>query len=136
MGDESRQSVFPNLRYADPGTAITFLDAAFGFTTHFVVETGDGVEHAQLRVGDDLVFLGRAHGGDRYGMGTPGTLGGSTVALCVRVPDHSLDAHAQRAETAGARILNPVHASLAGVREYSCADPEGHVWTFSDYSGE
>ncbi|UKD57826.1 hypothetical protein L3Q65_14215 [Amycolatopsis sp. FU40] len=45
--------------------------------------------------------------------------------------------HAQvRAEAAGGRILNPVHDSPAGVREYSCADPEGQVWTFSSYAGE
>ena len=40
------------------------------------------------------------------------------------------------AEAAGAAILNPVHAAIAGVREYTCADPEGHVWTFSAYAGE
>ncbi|KXP14332.1 VOC family protein [Tsukamurella pseudospumae] len=137
MGDETRQSVFPNLRYADPGAAITFLTRAFGFTKHFVVETPDGtVEHAQLRIGPNLLFLSRARGDDRYGMGAPGALGGSTVALCVRVADRALDEHQADAAAAGARILNPVHDSLAGVREYSCADPEGHVWTFSDYGGE
>lgn len=131
------QSVFPNLRYADPRAAIAFLTAAFGFTPHFVVDAEDGgVEHAQLRVADDLVFLGREHPGDRYRMRAPSALGGSTVALCVRVADDALDAHARRAEAAGAAILNPVHAAIAGVREYTCADPEGHVWTFSAYAGE
>ncbi len=136
-GENRRQSVFPNLRYADPRAAIAFLAAAFGFTTHFVVDAGDGgVEHAQLRAGDDLVFLGRDHPGDRYTMSTPGALGGTTVALCVRVPDDELDDHARRAEAAGATILNPVHDAIAGVREYTCADLEGHVWTFSAYAGE
>ncbi|MUL76429.1 VOC family protein [Mycolicibacterium sp. CBMA 226] len=132
-----RQAVFPNLRYADLRSAIEFLSDAFGFALHFKVDAGDGgVEHAQLRVGTDLIFLSRAHREDRYNMHSPQVLGGTTHALCVWVADHELDEHQHRAGAAGAKILNPVHHSLAGVREYSCSDPEGQVWTFSSYAGE
>ncbi|ORA35915.1 VOC family protein [Mycobacterium aquaticum] len=132
-----RQAVYPNLRYVDPTSAIEFLSGAFGFELHFKTEADDGsVEHAQLRVGADLIFLGREHGGNPYGMHSPLILHGTTHALCVWVADHALDEHQSRAEAAGATILNPVHDSLAGVREYTCADLEGHVWTFSSYAGE
>lgn len=101
------------------------------------MEAADGaVEHAQLRVGTDLIFMSRDRPDDRYGMHAPGALGGTAQALCVRIPDEELDAHAERARAAGATILNPIHDSLAGVREYACSDPEGHVWTFSSYAGE
>ncbi|WP_161896757.1 VOC family protein [Gordonia spumicola] len=131
------QQVFPNLKYADPRAAVDFLSSAFGFDPHFAVEGDDGgVEHAQVRIGSNLVFLSRDRDGDRYGMRAPGALGGTTAALCVRVADDRLDDHQARAEAASARILNPIHQSLAGVREYTCADPEGHVWTFSSYAGE
>lgn len=132
-----RQAVYPNLRYVDPKAAIDFLFSAFGFALHFKVDGADGgVEHAQLRVGTDLVFLSREHEGDRYGMHSPQVLHGTSHALCVWVPDDALDGHQAQAEAAGAAILNPVHDSLAGVREYTCADPEGQLWTFSSYAGE
>lgn len=131
------QAVYPNLRYIDPRSAIEFLSDAFGFALHFKVDAGDGgVEHAQLRVGTDLIFLSREHDADPYKMHSPRVLHGTTHALCVWVSDRELDEHQARAEAAGAAILNPIHDSVAGVREYSCADPEGQVWTFSSYAGE
>ncbi|MDR2279648.1 MAG: hypothetical protein LBE07_02200 [Gordonia sp. (in: high G+C Gram-positive bacteria)] len=132
-----QQSVYPNLRYKSPRAASDFLTSAFGFTPHFTVPSDDGdIEHAQILAGTDLIFLGRSHPNDRYRMSSPEALGGTTQAICIRVPDEDLDAHAEQAEASGATILNPIHDSLAGVREYTCADPEGHVWTFSSYSGE
>ena len=138
MGDTMRgQLVFPNLRYASPRSAIEFLSSAFGFDVHFIVDADDGdVEHAQLLVGTNFVFLSRDHEADRYGMHSPEVLRGTTQALCIRVPEGELAQHQAHAETSSARILNPVHKSLAGVLEYTCADPEGHVWTFSSYAGE
>jgi uncharacterized glyoxalase superfamily protein PhnB len=133
----SRQSVFPNIKYAQPGAAITFLTAAFGFEQHFKVAGEDGeIEHAQLRAGSDLIFISRDREDDMYGLHSPLMLQGGTQNLCVRVADEQLDEHQARAESAGARIANPVHDSPAGVREYSCIDPEQHVWTFSSYAGE
>ncbi|OAP22721.1 Glyoxalase-like domain protein [Amycolatopsis sp. M39] len=69
-------------------------------------------------------------------MHSPLVLRGTSHALCAWVPDDTLERHQARAEAAGARILGPVHDSPAGVREYSCADPESQVWTFSSYAGE
>ncbi|WP_308446253.1 VOC family protein [Actinocatenispora rupis] len=133
----SQQSVFPNLRYAQPGAAVAFLTEAFGFVRHFVVTGADGeVEHAQLRAGSDLIFVSRDRDDDGYELHSPLVLKGGSQNLCVRVADERLDAHQARAEAAGARIVNPVHDSPAGVREYSCVDPERHVWTFSSYAGE
>ncbi|EGD56818.1 VOC family protein [Gordonia neofelifaecis] len=131
------QTVFPQLKYLRPGAMIAFLEDAFGFGRHFSVAGDDGeIEHAQLRVGSGLIFLSRHHDGDRYGLSSPEALGGTTQNLCVWISDDQLDEHCRKAVNAGAVVLNPIHDSLAGVREYSCADPEGHVWTFSSYAGE
>jgi uncharacterized glyoxalase superfamily protein PhnB len=131
------QVVFPNLKYLRPRAAVEFLTEAFGFDRHFVVEGDDGeVEHAQVRVGGNLIFLSRDRDDDRYGLHSPQALKGSTQNLCIYVPDAQLDDHQARAAAAGAGIVNPIHDSLAGVREYSCTDPESHVWTFSSYAGE
>jgi uncharacterized glyoxalase superfamily protein PhnB len=131
------QTVFPNLKYLRPRAAIRFLTEAFGFERHFVVEGDDGeVEHAQMRVGGNLIFLGRDREDGRYRLHSPQVLKGTTQNLCIWVPDDQLDGHQARAAAIGAEILNPIHDSLAGVREYSCADPERQVWTFSSYAGE
>ena len=133
----ARQSVFPNIKYVQPGAAIAFLAAAFGFEQHFLVTGEDGeVEHAQLRVGSDLIFISRDREDDRYNLLSPLSLKGGSQNLCVRVADEELDEHQANARTAGARIVSPIHDAPAGVREYSCIDPEQHVWTFSGYAGE
>lgn len=132
-----RQTVFAQLKYVSPSAMSRFLADAFGFEEHFAVEGADGeLEHAQLRVGSSLIFVSRHRDDDQYGLSSPQVLGGASGNLCVWVADDQLDAHSRRAVDAGATILNPIHDSLAGVREYSCTDPEGHVWTFSSYAGE
>ncbi|MGB8407487.1 MAG: hypothetical protein WCE30_25830 [Mycobacterium sp.] len=124
------------MKYADPKAAIQFLLEAFGQNALVVEGMDDIVEHAQLRVGNGLIFLSADRGDDRYGMHSPLTLHGSSHALCVWVADNALNDHQARAEAAGAQILNPVHESLAGVHECTCTDQENQVWTFGSYRGE
>jgi uncharacterized glyoxalase superfamily protein PhnB len=47
----------------------------------------------------------------------------------VRVDD--VDAHYERTQAPGALILQPPTYFPYGERQYSVADPGGHVWTFS-----
>jgi uncharacterized glyoxalase superfamily protein PhnB len=49
--------------------------------------------------------------------------------IMVRVDD--VDSHYERAQAHGARILQPPTNFPYGERQYSVADPGGHVWTFS-----
>lgn len=44
-----------------------------------------------------------------------------------------MDAHFERARSAGAEILSPPKDSDFGGRSYHVRDPEGHLWTFEDY---
>ncbi|MFI6044713.1 VOC family protein [Nocardia sp. NPDC051321] len=136
-GETPRQTVFPDVKYLRPRAALEFLSVAFGFEEHCVVAGADGeVEHAEIRAGNDLIFISRSRDGDRYGMQSPLVLGGTSHGVCIWVPDSELDEHRARAHAAGATILNPIHDAAAGVREYCCADREGQVWTFSSYTGQ
>jgi uncharacterized glyoxalase superfamily protein PhnB len=126
---------FPTLRYADPATAVLWLCKAFGFTEHFVARGDDGlVVHAQLRLGDGLLFLGPDRSDDPYRLHSPLVLNGLNQCVCVAL--HDVDAHCAAARAAGAVVITEPYDTAYGTREYSCRDPEGHVWCFGNYWGE
>ncbi|MCC6920887.1 MAG: VOC family protein [Alphaproteobacteria bacterium] len=124
----------PTLRYRDPAAAIAWLEAAFGMTPHFVARHEGAVVHAQMRLGESWLFLGPDHADDQYGMHSPLALNGTNQCVCIALED--VDAAAARAMAAGARMIHPPHDTAYGAREFSCADPEGHVWSVGNYWGE
>ena len=124
------QTIFPVLRYDDARGAIRWLCAALGFTEAFSVpESGPIVRHAQLKLATNIIMLGSTRPDD--GMVSPGGLGVATQALCVYVED--LDAHFERARSAGAEVAGPPQDTDFGSREYHARDVEGHLWTFGTY---
>ena len=124
------QTIFPILRYEDAREAIRWLSRTFGFVEIFSVpESGQFVRHAQLRLGTNVVMLGSVRPDD--GMASPRKLGAATQALYVRVDD--LDAHFERARSAGAEVTSPPKDTDFGAREYHVRDLEGHPWTFGTY---
>lgn len=124
------QTVFPILRYSDARAAIHWLCAAFGFVETFSVpESGQYVRHAQLKLGTNLIMVGSVRPDD--GLASPAVLGSATQMLAVYV-EHP-DAHFERAQAAGAKILCPPTDTDFGSREYHVLDIEGHPWTFGTY---
>jgi len=124
------QTIFPILRYNDARGAIRWLCEAFGFVELFSVpESGPYVRHARLKLGANLIMLGSVRPGD--GIMSPKTLGSATQMLAVYVADP--DAHFERAQAAGAKILAPPNDTDFGSREYHVLDLEGHPWTFSTF---
>lgn len=124
------QTIFPVLRYNDARAAIRSLCAAFGFVELFSVpDSGPGVRHAQLKLGTNVVMLGSVRPDD--GMTSPQALMAATQSLYVYVED--LDAHYERARSAGAQIMNPPADTDFGSREYHARDVEGHPWTFGTF---
>ena len=126
------------LRCRDPAAELAWLVKAFGFTEHFVARDGDGnIVHAQLKFGDSMLFLGPDHPGDAYGMRAPHALGGTNQCICIALDGKdAVDTHFARARAAGAAVINAPRDTEYGAHEYSCRDPEGHVWSISDYRGE
>ena len=61
----------------------------------------------------------------------PSDVGGVTMSTYVVVED--ADAHFARAKAAGAQITREPVTQDYGGRDYTCKDPEGHVWTFGTY---
>jgi len=120
-------TITPYLLYEDVDAAMQFLTSAFGFEEVLRYTSSEGyVNHAEMRLGDDVIYLGDP--GDEYR--NPGKLGGPTVL--VGVSDLTdVDALCERARRAGAQISEEPADQTYGERRFTAIDPEGHSWHFS-----
>lgn len=116
--------IIPTLRYQDAKAAIDFLERAFGFERRHVTENDDGtVAHAELTHGRGMVMLGSARDGDAFSTGR------AVTYVVVDDPDGLHD----RAQGAGATVVQPLTDQDYGSREFAAEDPEGNVWSFGTY---
>ena len=107
------ETVLPHITYQNVAEALAWLAAAFGFTEYYRYGEQDGrVSGAQMHLGGAWIMLNSA----RAGSASPAQIGCQTQSLTVFVDD--VDAHFERAKTAGARIVE---------------DLEGHRWLFSKH---
>lgn len=126
-------TVIPTMRYRDASQMIDWLCAAFGFERRMVVDDGSGgVAHAELTFGDGMIMLGSARDDD-FGklQSTPAVLGGTTQSPYIVVAD--ADVACARAKAAGAEMIGDIRQHSYG-RDFSCRDPEGHLWNLGDYN--
>ena len=125
--------------YRDAAAMIDWLCEAFAFELRLKVQ-GDGgrIEHSELSYADGLIMVGEERGGDARRFETdvlsPQSAGSNTQNLMLYVDD--VDAHCERARKAGARIVAEPEVHDYGDdywsdRSYGAADPEGHLWWFS-----
>ncbi len=112
-------TILPHLVYEDVGGALTWLAKAFGFTEHFrYAEPGGPVQGAQMHLGHTWIMLA----GSRPDRASPSRLGYRTQSLTVFVED--IDAHFQKAKSAGAKIVEEIHETEYGERQYGVEDHE------------
>ena len=120
-------TIAPYLCYEDIETALAFLQRAFGFEETLRYSGAEGyVNHAEMRLGDDVIYLGDP--GDDYR--NPARLGAATVMIGVDGIE-DVDALCERAREAGAEITEEPADQEYGERRFSARDPEGHWWYFS-----
>jgi uncharacterized glyoxalase superfamily protein PhnB len=109
-------TVIPELAYDDVATASDWLCEAFGFTERLRI----GSHRAQLLYGNGaIIVIARGMTGEPIG----------DHRVLMRVEDARR--HYEHALASGARILQPPTDHPYGERQYTCEDPGGHVWTFS-----
>ncbi|GGS95527.1 glyoxalase [Planobispora rosea] len=125
-------AVVPHIMVDDAAAAIDFYRRAFGAREDFRVDApGGGVLHAEISIGRSVLMLGDASvdEAEAAAFAAPASLGGGTsVTLHVFVPD--VDSLAERAEAAGAEILQPPKDMFHGDRTVILKDPSGHIWVF------
>jgi len=118
--------VLPHLPYSDVARASAWLSATFGFTEHF--RYGDPVQGAQMHRGDAWIMLSKS----RPGRASPMEIGCDTQSLTIFVED--VDAHYAHSKSAGAQIVEELHVTEYGERQYGVRDLEGHHWLFSRHA--
>jgi uncharacterized glyoxalase superfamily protein PhnB len=118
------QRIIPYLSYKNGKSAIDFLAKAFGFEVRMVMPgPGESVMHAELGLGDAVVYLGTPPGYE-----PKRATKDRNAAVLVYVDD--VDAHCARAREAGAKIEQEPADQFYGDRTYNATDPEGQMWFF------
>ncbi len=128
--DTPPPQVWPTLRARDARRLIQFLAEAFGFEATAVFAEGDVVHHAELAwpLGGGIM-LGSVRETDDDWPVQPGGVG------CYVVTDDPDGLHA-RALAAGAEIVDELHETDYGSRDFVARDPEGNRWSFGTYRGQ
>ncbi len=119
-------TVLPHIFYADVSEAITWLTRTFGFSEHY--RYGEPASGAQMHLGNAWIMLKKA----RPGTASPAQLGYGTQSLTIFIDD--VDAHFQRAKSAGAKVVEDLHETVYGERQYGAVDLAGHHWLFSRHA--
>src|SRR5271155_306050 len=127
---DTKQTIYPALRYADAPAAIAWLERVFGFEPNVIAEHEGAIAHAELRCGHDLVMLGSSRD-PQLGV-SPREIGGRTLGLYVCIADP--DERYRRARSEGADVLGELVDTDYGSRNLTVSDLEGHVWTFGTYA--
>lgn len=124
-------SVTPYLTIRGAAEALDFYRRAFGAAelVRMPGPDGQGVMHAEIRIGDSIVMLGEES--IEMGASSPQTLGGSGSSILIYVED--VDAAFDRAVNAGATVRVPVTDMFWGDRYGQLADPFGHIWSIATH---
>jgi uncharacterized glyoxalase superfamily protein PhnB len=129
--------VIPMIAYEDGPAALQWLARAFGFKERTRMTDDRGrLTHAEMEAGSGLIMLATPtpdyRGPKRHREECEQARRWSQVPYIVDgvlVSVDDLDAHYQRARSAGARILSAPEDTGRG-RQYRVEDLEGHRWMF------
>lgn len=121
-------TVLPHITYRNVAEASAWLTDVFGFAEHYRYGPSGAPSGAQMYLGEAWLMLGAADPGQK----TPAELGFGTQSLTVFVQD--VDAHYEKANSAGATIVEELHETMYGERQYGARDLDGHHWLFSAHA--
>ena len=124
-------SITPMLTIREVDKAIDFYKRALGAEERmrFISSDGKSVMHAELKIGDSIIMLGREQA--EMGCCSPQMLGGTPVSLYLYIED--VDEAFHRAASAGVTVTMPVADMFWGDRCGQFMDPFGHKWSLATH---
>ena len=126
-------AIYPRLAYRDELAAIDFLTRAFGFVERREARM-DGDETwgtlAWLEHRDGVVMIGRTEH-EVHQIVSPLDTGGQPTCI-LNIAVENVDAHYERAQAEGARVVMEINDAFYGYRRYEALDPEGNRWHFTE----
>lgn len=125
---EEYKSGVPYLNVHDAKAALAFYRQAFDADVRIEIpRQGGKIAHAEFRIGDAVFMLRDEY--PEYRFRSPKAIGGTPINLMVFMAD--VEAFAERAVAAGARVVRPVEMQFHGDLQVELEDPFGHSWFFA-----
>jgi uncharacterized glyoxalase superfamily protein PhnB len=118
--------VLPHISYHDVLEAGAWLSRVFGFREAF--RYGNPASGMQMHLGDAYIMIRNAKPGSL----TPAQLGYGTQSITVFVDN--VDAHYANAMQEHATIVEELHETEYGERQYGAVDLDGHHWLFAKHA--
>ena len=128
---DGAHTVTANLALADCAAALERYKEALGATEIMRMPSPDGkaIWHAELRIGNSLVYLNDAN--PAMGVTAPTPERPAPVAFWIWSTD--CDAACARAAAAGFKVVNPPQDMFWGDRCADLLDPYGYRWAFATH---
>ncbi len=121
---EGYHSISPALTCKDAARAIEFYKSVFGATEIMRMPGPGGViMHAELRIGDSVIFLN-----DEIPGMTAGPSGSSINPVYLFLYTEDVDSIYNRAVSMGSKVVMPLENMFWGDRYGKFNDPFGHSW--------
>jgi uncharacterized glyoxalase superfamily protein PhnB len=118
-------TILPHIAYENVAGAVDWLTKTFCFTEHY--RYGEPAQGAQMSTGNAWIMLTAS----RPDRGSPNEIGKRTQSLTVFVED--VDTYFEKVKSAGAKIVEELHETMYGERQFAAEDIEGHHWLFSKH---
>jgi uncharacterized glyoxalase superfamily protein PhnB len=127
-------TIIPALRYKDAPAAIEWLCKALGFKKHVVYPNPDGtIGHCQLTFGNGMIMIGSAVESEFNKFCVSPGDAGNRITQSPYLVVNDADAVYATAKAAGAEIILDIRDQDYGGRDFTCRDPEGHLWTVGTF---
>jgi uncharacterized glyoxalase superfamily protein PhnB len=117
--------ILPHIQYQNLPEAIVWLKRVFGFTEHYRYGQPSG---AQLFLGRACIMVRQAPSGQA----SPAQLGYGTQSLTIFVED--VDGLYRRVKESGAKVVEELHETEYGERQFGVEDLDGHHWLFARHA--
>jgi len=117
--------ILPHIEYQDLTAAIAWLTRVFDFAEHYRYGAPSG---AQLFLGRAFIMVRQAPSDQA----TPAQLGYGTQSLTIFVED--VDGLYRRVKESGAKVVEELHETEYGERQFGVEDLDGHHWLFARHA--